>query len=271
MIDPMSVEDLTASQLSDLCDELRDEWEASTELSVRGQHLDKLAPVYGLAAHCYYLGTEVAQLLRREEPLKAAPLLRVMLESSVQAQWLVRIPGATNSLLNEAARQQRFLAKSVRLAQFSFSEEIAAQLDDAWPEMHRAELSPKFEAVCRDLSPAGQGLYAQYRLLSALIHPGPTVAGRYIRFTADERIEMLAIAPLPDQADMRGWWWLTAVSLIWAATAVDWVDKSKSMRKVTARIAEMIEAPPTLRQSDQAWVRSNKPKAGVDKRKQRNK
>lgn len=96
----MADDELTPfSRLSELAANLRESW-LTQHIDVRRSELAQPQRLYGvhpLAAHVHELAPTAFDLFRDDKPLAAIPLVRVMYECAMTAQWIQLRSDAANA------------------------------------------------------------------------------------------------------------------------------------------------------------------------------
>lgn len=220
-----------------------------------------LAPiVWAFAAHVHHLARPALALLRSDDDLAAAPLIRAMFEAAITAQWVVQVPTGVDGVTSEALRLRRSLREVVARAGWSeaaesvtLTEEDRAHLEAA-PEV----TTRRFDAMCDDLQPGGAHAYFVYKSLSAMAHPGPHVLDRYMLASTPASPVTVILHPKPEELGVTHWTFQIAASLTWAGAALDAVEQTKTRRAELKMLGRVLGIQPYLRLSDAAWVRENK-------------
>jgi hypothetical protein len=235
------------------------EIELRLEVSGRLVDLTTLATVWGLVAHVHHLAPTALATLDGGDDLTAAPLIRLMYEAALTAQWAVHVPGGTDRITQEGVRQRKILAASVNKDGFRDVDGQPWKLDeesDAFLNRSPSVSRMKFQDVCSDLKGTGPGAYAIYRLYCQTSHASASIADRYITFDGEGEP---ALNVRPAERDATADYFTLARSLVWAGGALDWIDRSKKRRSELKSAAKELATVPNLCISDDAWVELNKP------------
>lgn len=229
----------------------------------RGRRFElvRIKAVVALALHTHRLGRAVATLLDAGFGIEAAPTVRAVLEHGITAQWLFQYGDeAAYGFAQEAQRQRKAaggtLSKLVQI-QVLGADDVAQVLElieeDAKHEIEQTSATPggrHFQARCRDFA-NGESFYFAYRVLSDLVHPGPTVCDAYV-----ESHDPLSFQTWPKAVSNRTTWLhSTCCGLVWAARAVDMLNQEHPNREFLRRAARQLGISPELVLSPEAVVR----------------
>lgn len=231
--------------------ELMDSWEAhpdsSWEMGQRGQPPaeGRFLSIFGLAAHVHRLGRVVVSLRGEGVLFEAIPLVRLMLESSLTAMWLAQNSDGGGALANEEVRQHRNAVKTMAKSNSPAMRASAAASDLPRLDAERIETSSDqqaraFEALCNDLEPGGPDAYLNYRLMSRYSHAGIHLIEQYMtpNDTGDD-VKGISVCPRP-LLDEGLWLWYIVSSLIWAGTAMDYIDPDRTRRSQLREAANAV-------------------------------
>lgn len=225
------------------------------DLTKRFASVDKITTdaniplVYGLAAHTHLLGHAVADLLEQGHSLQAQPLVRLMYECSLRAQWSALTPDSPQALSNELARLQRALSSELEQAGSQILREGAGTL----PYEHAEQLetaaaaaAKNFKTMCSELA-VGSDAYIYYRLLSELAHPSIRMVDRWVKEDrSDERVSaVLRVEADQPASDMLSGF--ATYSLVWAGSAYDYLLAGHPRRQELEAFAERIGINAMLR------------------------
>ncbi len=160
-----AADELTDADLARTTDQLIEGWRSQESVRARTANASKLRAVYGIAANAHYVAADAQQLLGQGRLMSAMPLIRLVFEDGVTAQWLVVYAESEKAFSAEYMRSMKQLSQRVTNAGMIFAESFA-HLVEEMPEIEKPEgLSMKFEQICRDMSPGADFLYAHYSLL----------------------------------------------------------------------------------------------------------
>ncbi len=248
----------------------------------KGKRFDvvRIKSVIALALHAHRLGWAVATLLDAGFGMEAAPTVRSVLEHGLTAQWLLQYGDeASYGFVAEQQRQLKTTGKSLsKLVQIQVLTPVdaaallAAIDNDLKHEIAKTSATPgghSFAARCGDFA-YGEAYYMTYRVLSDYVHPGITIAESYV--ASDSPLSFRTEPRATD--DDSTWLYNTSCGLLWAARAVDMLDRAHPNRESLRRAAQQLGVPDVLRLSGDAQVRraqdrSKRAKARQDARRTR--
>lgn len=226
----------------------------------RGRPMDpvRLRTIIALGMHTVRLSRAVATLTDAGMHLETGPTVRSVLEFGLTAQWMVQYGEETSSaFFTEAQRQRRALKMSIEEVQKIMQLDAAALLDLMEQDMRfkidgtSADQSARhFQKLCEDFA-NGKALYMVYRLLSGLVHVGPTVVEGYVD-AEDGPLSFRTEATHWD--DDKIWLSQTCCGLVWALRAVDMLDRKHPRRERLRPAARELGIPLELRLSTDARV-----------------
>ena len=237
-VDPLAV----ADELAAAFERIRERMQASGELTVRPMVAPlRLVMTYGLAAQAYDVAQDATRSIREERYGATPPLVRVVFECGVYAQWLVIEPSAADAMAAEAHRQRRALADSMaRARQFLNHAESVRAAAGPPPNTPPAVSAKRFERVCEQVDPGGN-LYVMYRMLCGDDHAGVPVVERWF----DEIPGPPGLGWRPDPPPFTPGQRLVlahtlALSLLWAAAGFDQMLQGRPLaRPVDAAKAKL--------------------------------
>lgn len=228
----------------------------------RGKRFEvvRIKAVVTLALHTHRLGQAVATLLDAGFGIEVGPTVRSVLEHGLTAQWLLQYGDeASYGFAAEAQRQRRSTAETLRkLVQIQVLKAddadavLALIAEDMTHEIEKTSASPggrNFYARCQDFA-YGDAYYFTYRVLSDFVHPGFTICEAYV-----ESHDPLTFQTEPRAlSDPKTWLYNTCCGLLWAARAVDMLDRAHPNREFLRRAARQLGVPLELRLSGAATV-----------------
>lgn len=196
----------------------------------------RLLMAYGLAAQAHDIGQDAVRTIREGRFGAATPLVRVVFECGVHAQWLVIEPAAADAMAAESHRQRLALADNMAQTQRFLRHAAAARAAAGTAPTAPPSVSAKrFWKVCEQVDPAGN-LYVMYRILSADTHAGePTVARWFAEIDEPPGLAWRhePVDPGPAQRDVLAG--TLALSLLWATAGFDQMVKGRPLdRQVNA-------------------------------------
>lgn len=245
----------TRLELSEACAELVKLWHTRGEINpdrqLNGYHDARLHSVSGLAAHTYRAGEVGARLLRDALWLECSPIVRTSYECAITAQWAAQVPDGIQALLNEDYRSRRSMAETLRGSQAWAEPGLLVPTPDDHDHQSLSNAQARnFKQMCEDLSPGGAEAYSYYKTLCWFSHATNYVADYYTDLLGleDNSLRMkLRRAPRADNENAYLVQFFCAVSLVWAASALDQLDADKSHRRQIAKIAERIGVQPAMK------------------------
>lgn len=253
----MSEEDVTQREIDgtvELCRQILAAWrDRSTYPQYPAR--DKISSdahhpyVYGLVAHTHLLGETVADLVENGDVLQAMPLVRLMYECALTAQWAALTIDAPQAAANEMSRLQRATSLDLADAKTDILREGAGtmpyedeeQLDSAVDRAAR-----QFKALCTSLEPAGIEAYIYYRLLSDHAHASIRVTDMWLKTPPPDSNVSVIYRLSPEQPDGSAAIGFCLWSLIWAGSAIDYMTAGRPRRRELESFAGKAEIPAML-------------------------
>jgi hypothetical protein len=253
--------DVSTSASLDRVDRLLGHWDKSREdnvaLRIRG-HIDPARglALWGLTSHVYEQARMVRPLIESHGGIELAPTIRSMYENALMAQWLVeRGPKALPGFLKVGARQRFNLAKTMHEASWTgMTDEIVQRLESGIPdEGELAAQAKHFEKVLGDFE-GGRLLYAVYRYLSGLSHPGITIVDAYAHMDTGGNVSLRREAEMRDPGT---WAWTTVWALVWSRGALDSLTDASPARHFLKGVAREAGMPGfTLKLTEEAAIKA---------------
>lgn len=205
---------------------------------------------YGFAAHAHLLGETAVDLVEQGKVLQAYPLVRLVYECALRAQWMALSKDAPEAISNEMARSQRAISLDLAKAGSAILRDGAGTLpyEDAEKlETTANEAARSFRQMCLELEPGGTDAYVYYRLLSEYSHASLQVTDCYViesRSGAESPASLLAEVKQRDRWMPAGF---VVWSLIWAGSAFDYLVAGHPRRRELQVFAERTGVPAMLR------------------------
>lgn len=217
------------------------------------------ATIVALAAHAHRLVDGALSLIvERRLVRESAPLVRGAFENAITAQWLYQYDeAALNAFLNESSRQSRnFLQAALEnnwidevragaLRNASLDSVAPTEIDDAGRIFHRR---------CLDLDGPGPVLYAYYRALSALTHPGSATVSFYADLSSTP--PTITLSPNATNSERNLLLLLSAFACIWAGRIVDLNDQQHPNRENYRYWADKLNVRDVLQKSAEGKLRA---------------
>lgn len=215
--------------------------------------------VYALSTHTLRLGRVGLDLYEEGFALEAMPTVRSAYESALTACWLAESREAPAAIFNEDMRQRRVLGETLAKATSAVFRGEADSFTKA--EVERLETTAdaqarRFNELCNALRPGGTDAYVVYRVMSAFTHPSASLADEYVTEDASSPLG-LRLRGNPNAEPDFTWLPILVSSMVWAARAVDVMDRDHThrsyLRSVAQQlgIAEMLELSPEARRTEQ--------------------
>lgn len=199
--------------------------------------------VYGLAAHAHQIGEPAFELLARGSALEATPLVRLMYESALSSVWLAQNTEGARAFMNREIDSRKALAGTLAKGQAAWMQKSAESfpsIEDPKFDTGSDAQAKNFEQLCNDLTPGGADAYINYRFLSRLSHASPQVLDRYSFAGPDGEFRGLRTEPDRARDSRELITFLAVASLVWAGTAVDYIDPARSRRSETREAARTL-------------------------------
>ena len=218
--------------LLEICNGLISGWAASAGTDAEFGQRDRIPDVprfisvFGLAAHTHRLAEQAVPMLAKRLTLEAMPMIRLMYECALNAMWLAQNEDGSNAFMNKETKSRKAIVRT--LAESSWRDRQFPEFDAGLLESASDPQAGNFEALCKDLQPGGADAYAIYRLLCRYGHATGFIVDKYARFDAD--LKLVGIAHFAEFDSDSLWTYFTALCLLWAGTAADLIDPSRTRR-----------------------------------------
>jgi len=255
-----SVEGDRVEELWGVLDELLVIWDGRpVQTSVgRGSRVTpaRLAVVLAFASHTHRLARAVVHLHEAGMELEAMPLVRGVLEHGLTAQWMVNNEEALAGFVNEQQRQRRNTGQVMLRLGWGDTDEVAAIIAKSVMVPSTGDGPARvFQQLCEDFDPLGSELYAAYRVLSSLTHPGNHIVDSYLDLGSDDSNAItIRVAPHEPLATVT-WLWTLCAGCMWASRAADMLDRNRPYRQPLRRIAKALRVPGTPDLHERTWLR----------------
>ncbi|GAB2966666.1 DUF5677 domain-containing protein [Saccharothrix stipae] len=216
-----------------------------------GVSMAQFVTVLALAAHTHRVARGVLVLYGEDLRLEAVPLVRSAYEHSLTAMWLAQYDEAVIGFVNRYDQQRRLAVDTIAKAGWSGAKELADRLEQEERRSSRADgPAGNFGQLCNELEPGGDEAYAIYRILSSLSHAGALLADHYM--AADP----LEVSLEPRRVgEATHWLYLTAVSVVKAAWAVDMLEFDHPRRGALQAAGDRLGVQPESRLSQKHHAR----------------
>ena len=138
--------------------------------------------IWAYTNHVVELMRTVLELSKADRMIVAVPLIRLILELTMTSIWIYLEPARVRGVIHESLRQRRAGIKDIlELGAEGFSEEllqkVSMEMDEFAADAHPG--GRHFEQRCREIVD-GLGVYATWRVMSSLSHPGLAMADSYL-------------------------------------------------------------------------------------------
>jgi len=246
-------------------------WDARADAPLVGTRKRKfnqqqLALAHGLCAHVHYLAGPALDLLDQGKVLAALPLVRACFEAAVTAQWVTQTTDGAPAFVNEDVRQRRAQVLTLEKAVSSVFREAAPEIAANFVDPLETSATAKgFHNLCNDLVPGRADAYSIYRVLSQYSHASVLVIDDYLQATDTDTGPGLALRTDPVEPNGATWTNMLAASLVWAARAIDYLDKDHVRRSELRAAAASLGITSELQLSEAAVLREAKAQKGKPK------
>lgn len=250
-----------------------------------GYHEAQLLTVSGLAAHAFRCGEVASHLLKTGLWLESAPLVRLGFECAVTALWSAQVPDGAAAILNKDYRSRRIVRdtldrlgisgsnsersdKSVEVAEGRGETVARESTSSTKPDEHDSTdaehestsnaQAKAFEQMCNDLEPGGPQAYAYYRAMSWFSHPTNYVIDNFAEISTQAgQAESLRLRREPAASDENTYLfqYFIAMSLTWAASAINILDADHTHAAKINELAERALVQPTMLLSSKGRAR----------------
>lgn len=264
----MTATTMSTEDIRKILSNLLSRWEQHNEVFAgrKGAMEDQLIITYTLAAHTHRLASTVLLLQEHERRLEAIPLVRSAMEHALTTQWLAQYQDAIRGYMHEGLRQHKSLLSRIAAAGWKKASDALTQFDQIEGDKHPAHDAARYvERLCNDLEPAGDEAYSMYKILCAYTHPTPRIAEAYL---LQDPLRLSREPVSYDQSDWTVWLFITCASTMWAARAVDILEKGSPRMNELRSVARLLGVTPQFqlslafrrREQDQKWARRQDPK-----------
>jgi hypothetical protein len=139
--------------------------------------------LYGLTAHAHYMVRRCLPILA-ESTIAAIPIVRLVFECGVMAQWLRFVPGSEMTLMDEFDGHMERVIDDLESSAEPGWRERAAELRGGLTEIPDLSEAPRayparIRRICESFY-GGTDLYRDYRVLSAHTHAGAQLATTWL-------------------------------------------------------------------------------------------
>lgn len=249
------------ADLRQWADDLIVSWDGLVQRGVNTapDKLRRFLVTFGLSAHVYRLAPGALMVLDADLAVEAVPIVRVMYECAITAQWCYLVDGAAEAFFNrQAGERSRFLDNLPHLgiptvmpdevARAKASIDASAKFD--------TDATATFKAICMDLEPGGLSAYTHYQLMCSVTHASDRLLDFYLADT--DQPPGVGLRQPPERMSREGWLALVIGSMLWAGQAVEYADQDHVRALDLQRVASAIGLDPRLRASDRAVGRATR-------------
>lgn len=252
----------TPEQLSEACADLVKLWHTRGQINpdrrLDGYHETRLHTVSGLASHAYRTGEAAARLIRDGLWLEASPIIRTSFECAITTQWAAQVPDGVQALLNEDYRSRRHMADTLKQSEAWAASglEVPTTADEDHESFSNAQ-ARNFKQMCDDLSPGGVEAYSYYKTLCWFSHATNYVIDHYTNLYESDGSYRITLRRTPRVSEDNAYTvqYFNAAALVWAASALDFLDADKAHEAQIAALAEKVHVTPKLMLTDKARAR----------------
>lgn len=217
------------------------EFEALPEVELRRKDANVGFIMYGLAMAAMRSASAAMTLYGQGFGPEATPLVRLVYEAGVKAQWVFQNRSeGFDALLDVGGRSSVRLLSQMDKAGFSVPEDLRKDIEGLKPRAAASKRLENFERVCTDLR-GGDGLYLVYRGLSSRSHTGAQISYRYL--TSDGKGGLTSALPRTNFGVEA---WTLALGLVYSGRALDEWCKNKPRKKSLREAARQLGIPPML-------------------------
>lgn len=204
--------------------------------------------VFGMSAHVHRLAEAFLTLHDRNMTVEALPILRLMYESALTSMWLAQNDEGAAAFANAELGQRRNIAETLGKTNNRTFQQSALN----FPGLDRERIltdsdqqAKKFYLLCNDLTPGGADAYVLYRLLCGYSHATLNIIDQYM-IPNEQNDDVEGISYRSAKPDTGLWLYIAASSLVWAGTAVDYIDPRRERRSELRDAARSIGVPRDL-------------------------
>ncbi|MFE3280335.1 hypothetical protein [Nocardia sp. NPDC059239] len=216
--------------------------EGKLEVVHRGEaDRGRAAAEFGFAIHAHHLGRMALDLLDREHVLMTTPTVRACFEHALTAHWIAQsTPDAALAVFNHELKQRRAMAKTLQDATIPEFQQAAVKIGNLGDPLVLTGSDGQakvFASMLDDFQGGGPDIYAYYRLLCAFTHPRMSVADAYLCADPGPTAGGYGLQLEPQAWDRLPWVHIVASCLVWAGSAVRYLQKDKIVRRQHLRDA----------------------------------
>lgn len=236
---------LTGDEYAAVIDELIAIHEAATGFEIRVERRREALVLAAMEAEATEAARATRVLMHAGLHDATALQVRKALEFGVTAQWIAVTPNGVDAFFAESERGARALYDESKKSGQEMPADIASQYEE------EAEDAPDEAKVLRwfvrvvDSFGTHNGIYLQYRVLSAHCHPSVTSSlAQHLQVDADSDVGMVLHTTGGQRHDP--WLFTLGMALLWAASAVDQFVVGEPRSAALVRIAQRLGVPSKL-------------------------
>jgi len=182
------------------------------------------------------------------------PIVRAVYEGALTAQWVADsregLPAFLNHENDQRSKLADSMAKSVSEAFRDHAPDVARRDADRLDTIASSQ-AKYFQQRCLALERVGHDGYAIFRAMSNYSHPSGLLVDQYVIERPDTEVG-IALRDEAEPVEHNTWLLLAVASMMWAARAVDIMDKHSPHRRYLRGIATRLGVPPELRLTPEA-------------------
>lgn len=217
--------------------------------------------VFSLAYHVRTIAEPAANLISQGNTVAAMPLVRAAYETALTAQWAALTKHSIETLLHVHDQSLKTLADDLASAASpallaSVNDEPYKGTDVEHLDSSAYAAARRFKTMCEDLMPQGSDKYVFYRFMSLGVHPGVNVMNQYLISDGPEGgPDTVKLRAEPLQRGLVEWMGFLAASLLWALTAVDYLERGNPNKRPLDDVGARMQVTPMLALTQEARVR----------------
>ncbi|MFC9355218.1 hypothetical protein ACFTZB_01365 [Rhodococcus sp. NPDC057014] len=229
----------------------------------------KATRVLSLAHHVRRLAAAALDDIASDGVLVSIPTIRACFECSITAMWIAQSVDGVQAWLAREPATRRAMQASLRYADSPELREVAAKVASTDPldiESSSDTQADKFAEMTNDLE-RGRDLYVIYRFLCGFNHASPMLTDQYLALDESPGSNGYEFIPVPEEPDPAPFVHFIACSMLWALSAVRFIQKDRLALRSQLRAAALeLGAPTEYQLTAQARARQNGLKWGGPKK-----
>ncbi|MDI9941382.1 hypothetical protein CJ179_48250 [Rhodococcus sp. ACS1] len=229
----------------------------------------KATRVLSLAHHVRRLAVAALDDIDSDGVLVSIPTIRACFECSITAMWIAQSADGVQAWLAQEPATRRAIRASLRKADSPELREVAAKVASIEPlgiESSSGTQADAFAEMTNDLE-RGRDLYVIYRFLCGFNHASPMLTDQYLALDESPGSNGYEFVPEPEEPDQAPFIHFIACSMLWALSAVRFIQKDRrSLRSQLRTAAQELGAPTEYQLTAQARARQDGLKWGGPKK-----